>query len=69
LISAGPYRFLSHPNYAVVAGEIAGLPLVLYLPFLAILFTILNAAVVAIRIRAENHALASRRENTMSGAP
>jgi methyltransferase len=69
LISAGPYRFLSHPNYAVVAGEIAVLPLALYLPFLAILFTILNAAVLAIRIRAENRALAGRRENIMPGAP
>ncbi len=29
LVSAGPYRYLSHPNYAVVAGEIAVLPLVL----------------------------------------
>jgi len=62
LVSAGPYRFLSHPNYAVVAGEIAVLPLVLGLPLLAIVFTILNAAVLAIRIRAENLALAASRE-------
>ncbi|WP_038952043.1 isoprenylcysteine carboxyl methyltransferase family protein [Bradyrhizobium japonicum] len=55
LVSAGPYRFLSHPNYAV-------LPLVLGLPLLAIVFTILNAAVLAIRIRAENLALAASRE-------
>jgi methyltransferase len=45
------------------------LPLALSLPFLAILFTILNAAALAIRIRAENRALAGRRENTMPGAP
>ena len=32
MVSAGPYRYLSHPNYAVVAGEIAVLPLVLGLP-------------------------------------
>jgi methyltransferase len=69
LVSAGPYRFLSHPNYAVVAAEIAVLPLALYLPFLAMLFTVLNAAVLAIRIRAENRALAGRRENIASGAP
>lgn len=61
LVSAGPYRFLSHPNYAVVAAEIAILPLVLDLPLLAAVFTILNAAVLAIRIRAENHALAASR--------
>jgi methyltransferase len=58
LVSAGPYRFLSHHNYAVVAGEIAVLPLVLNLPLLAVVFTILNAAALAIRIRAENRALA-----------
>lgn len=57
LVSTGPYRFLSHPNYAVVAGEIALLPLVLGLPLLAVIFTILNAMVLAIRIRVENRAL------------
>jgi methyltransferase len=62
LVSAGPYRFLSHPNYAVVAGEIAILPLVLDLPLLAAIFTILNAAVLTIRIPAENRALAASRE-------
>lgn len=62
LVSAGPYRFLSHPNYAVVAGEIAVLPLVLGLPRLAVVFTILNATALAIRIRAENRALAASRE-------
>ncbi|WP_456620447.1 isoprenylcysteine carboxyl methyltransferase family protein [Bradyrhizobium sp. P5_C12] len=62
LVSAGPYRFLSHPNYAVVAGEIAVLPLALGLPLLAVVFTVLNAAVLAIRIRAENRALAASRE-------
>ena len=64
LVSAGPYRFLSHPNYAVVAGEIALLPLVLSLPLLAAVFTVLNAAVLAIRIRAEDRALAASREAT-----
>jgi methyltransferase len=58
LVSAGPYRYLSHPNYAVVAGEMAVLPLVLHLPWIAAIFTILNAGVLAIRIRAENRALA-----------
>jgi len=62
LVAAGPYRFLSHPNYAVVAGEIAVLPLALGLPLLAALFTVLNAVVLAIRISAENRALAASRE-------
>ena len=60
LVSAGPYRFLSHPNYAVVSGEIAVLPLVFYLPWIAMIFTVLNAVALTIRIRAENRALASR---------
>jgi methyltransferase len=60
LVSSGPYRLLSHPNYVVVAGEIALLPLVLGLAWLAAIFTVLNAAVLAIRIRAENRALAAR---------
>jgi methyltransferase len=62
LVSTGPYRYLSHPNYAVVAGEIAVLPLVLYLPWIAAIFTILNAGVLAIRIRAENRALTIQHE-------
>jgi methyltransferase len=66
LVSAGPYRFLSHPNYAVVIGEIAVLPLVFDLPLLAGLFTVLNAAMLAIRIRAENRALAASREVMIS---
>ena len=61
LVSAGPYRFMSHPNYAVVAGEIAVLPLVLNLPLLAAIFTGLNATVLAIRIKAESRALAAFR--------
>jgi len=69
LVSAGPYRFLSHPNYAVVAGEIAVLPFALGLPLLAAVFTILNAAVLAIRIPAENRALAASRETIVRDAP
>lgn len=57
LVASGPYRYLSHPNYAVVAAEIAILPLALHLPLLALIFTGLNAAVLAVRIRAETRAL------------
>jgi methyltransferase len=59
LIISGPYRYLSHPNYAVVAGEIAVLPLALHLPEVAVVFTMLNAAVLAVRIRAEARALSA----------
>jgi len=57
LVASGPYKYLSHPNYAVVAGEIALLPLALHLPLLALVFTVLNAAVLVIRVRAEARGL------------
>jgi methyltransferase len=59
LVRRGPYRFLSHPNYLVVAGEIAVLPLCLGWPSYALAFSLANALVLAIRIRAENAALRS----------
>ena len=61
LVARGPYRFVSHPNYVVVIGEMAVLPLCLGLPVFAAVFSELNAAVLTIRIRAENAALASLR--------
>jgi methyltransferase len=57
LVASGPYRIFPHPNYAVVVGEIALLPLALHLLVLALIFTVLNLAVLAIRIRAESRAL------------
>ena len=61
LVRAGPYRFVRHPNYLVVAGEIAMLPLAFGEVDVAIAFTILNAAMLAWRIRQEDAALAVRR--------
>ncbi|GEC59367.1 methyltransferase [Bradyrhizobium japonicum] len=57
LIASGPYRYFPHPNYAVVVGEIALLPLALHLPRLALIFTLVNLAMLALRIRVENRAL------------
>jgi methyltransferase len=57
LVRRGPYRFVNHPNYLVVIGEIAVLPLVFGLWRVALAATLLNAAVLTIRIRAENRAL------------
>lgn len=57
LVTGGPYRFLAHPNYAVVVGEIAVLPLCLGLPWFAVAFSVANAVLLAIRIRVENGAL------------
>ena len=59
LVQRGPYKWVSHPNYLIVVGEIAALPLAFGLWAVAFVFTILNAAVLAIRIRAENRALRS----------
>jgi methyltransferase len=59
LVARGPYRFLRHPNYAVVTGEIAAVPLALGLPLYALIFSILNAAVLALRVPAEDAALAA----------
>lgn len=61
LVARGPFRFVPHPNYLVVAGEIAVLPLAFGLWKVALLFSLLNAAVLAIRIRAEERALAALR--------
>ena len=58
LVRGGPYRLVKHPNYVVVAGEIAALPLAFGLWPVALLFSLLNAAVLAVRIRAESRALA-----------
>ena len=57
LVRRGPYRFIPHPNYAVVVGEIAVLPLVFGLWAYALVFSVLNASVLWIRIRAERRAL------------
>ncbi|RAK61240.1 hypothetical protein DJ021_16235 [Phenylobacterium hankyongense] len=56
-VRRGPYRFLPHPNYLVVAGEIAVLPMVFALPAYALVFSLLNGSILWVRIRAENDAL------------
>ena len=61
LITTGPYRFLSHPNYMVVIGEIAVLPLCLGLPWYALVFSVANFSVLVIRVRAENESLVGSR--------
>ncbi|MFJ8884805.1 isoprenylcysteine carboxyl methyltransferase family protein [Streptomyces sp. NPDC102402] len=58
LVTGGPYRWLSHPNYVAVAAEGAALPLVHGAWMTAVLFTVVNAALMAVRIRCEDGALA-----------
>lgn len=57
LVKSGPYRWVNHPNYLIVIGEIALLPLVFGLPMVAIIFSVLNGLLLWVRIRCENQAL------------
>ena len=61
LVRSGPYRYLSHPNYVIVTAEIAILPLVFGLWQIAAVFTVLNLAILAVRIPQENKALGELR--------
>lgn len=61
LVARGPYRFLRHPNYLIVAGEIATLPLAFGAWRIAVIFSLLNLALLCHRIRVEDAALAPRR--------
>jgi methyltransferase len=62
LVETGPYGYLSHPNYLVVIGEIAALSLCLGQPWLALVFSIANAVILSVRVRAENAALIGLRD-------
>ena len=57
LVSSGPYSYFSHPNYIVVAVEILTFPLIFGASITAIAFSLLNAALLFVRIRTENQAL------------
>jgi methyltransferase len=59
LVRRGPYRWLTHPNYVAVVVEGFALPLVHSAWVTALVFTVLNAALLTVRIRAENAALAT----------
>lgn len=57
LVTSGPFRYFKHPNYLVVIGEIAVVPLALGLGWLALVYTILNAWMLWVRIGVENEGL------------
>lgn len=59
LVRRGPYRWMRHPNYAVVVAEIALLPLVFGAWRIAVAFSVANALLLAWRIRIEERALRS----------
>lgn len=66
LVRTGPYRFLRHPNYAVLAAEVAVLPLVFGLWGVALVFSVLNGLMLAVRIRAEERALCATQSGKAS---
>jgi|SRR6185503_11130517 len=61
-VKKGPYKFLKHPNYMEVVCEIAIIPLVFHLYYTSIIFTVLNAVMLTIRICEENRVWANVRE-------
>ena len=61
LIATGPYRFLRHPNYWIVIGEIAILPLAFGAIPIATVFSAGNLALITRRIAIENRAMAQHR--------
>ena len=61
LVKRGPYRVVRHPNYLIVIGEIAVLPLVFGEIWVSVAFSLVNAALLVWRIWEENLALAPRR--------
>jgi methyltransferase len=60
LIRKGPYRWIKHPNYLIVVLEVALLPMALQMWGIALVFSILNAGILAWRIQVENRALIKR---------
>jgi len=61
LVVRGPFKYVSHPNYMLVVAEIIVAPMVLGLLWVAVVFTVLNAAMLWVRIRVEHTALAPLR--------
>jgi len=57
LITSGPYRFLSHPNYLAVVGEIASVAVIVWPPITGVLAAIGFGALMVKRIRIEDRAL------------
>lgn len=56
-VKKGPYRYIKHPNYLIVVFEIALIPLAFHLYYTAIIFSVLNAVMLSVRIREENRVL------------
>lgn len=62
LVVRGPFKYFSHPNYMLVVAEIIVAPMVLGLVWVAVIFTVLNGAMLWVRIGVEHKALAPLRD-------
>lgn len=69
LVTGGPYRYLSHPNYLAVGVELAALPLAFGCYATALIATLANTVALRRRIRIETRALARARPDSPSSAP
>jgi methyltransferase len=67
-VRTGPYRFLAHPNYVAVVVEGIALPLIHACWITAAGFTILNVALLRVRLRVENDALATLQRARLADA-
>lgn len=66
-VTGGPYRFIKHPNYVAVVIELVAVPLIYGSWFTAAIFSIGNAALLAVRIRAEEKALGEKWHTAFAG--
>lgn len=68
-VTRGPYRFLRHPNYVAVVLELAAVPLVHGAWMTALVFSLGNALLLRVRIRAEEEALGALYAETFADRP
>ena len=67
LVRHGPYAWVRHPNYWIVAGEVALVPLAFDAIGVAVTFSILNGALLAWRIAVEDEVITARGSSAASG--
>ncbi|MGZ6162470.1 MAG: isoprenylcysteine carboxyl methyltransferase family protein [Myxococcaceae bacterium] len=68
-VTAGPYRWVRHPNYVAVIAEMIALPLVHGAWLTALVFSVGNALLLRVRIRAEERALGEPWQHAFAGRP
>jgi methyltransferase len=68
-VTSGPYRWVRHPNYVAVIAEMAALPLVHGAWLTALVFSLGNALLLRVRIRAEEEALGEPWRRAFAGRP